>query len=76
MLGDRVGNAQFDVLLRRESIQRHFFVCGTTGSGKSYAVGVLAEELVRQHLPVIFIDTQDEYSEMVRALGGQVVASQ
>lgn len=62
------------IVLKRESIQRHCFICGTTGSGKSYAMGVVTEELVQKHnLPVIFIDTQDEYSELVRKLGGLVV---
>ena len=62
------------IILKRQSIQRHWFICGTTGSGKSYAMGVITEELVQKHkLPVIFIDTQDEYSELVRKLGGVVV---
>jgi hypothetical protein len=73
LIGDRVGTAEFDVMLKREAIQRHFFICGTTGSGKSYSMGVLAEELVRHKMPVIFIDTQDEYSALVKALGGNVL---
>lgn len=63
-----------NIILKRQTIQRHFFICGTTGSGKSYAMGVLTEELVHKHnLPIIFIDTQDEYSELVKKLGGVVV---
>jgi type IV secretory pathway VirB4 component len=60
-------------MLKRESIQRHVFICGTTGSGKSYAMGVLAEELLKHGLPVIFLDTQDEYSQFVKQHGGTVV---
>jgi len=36
-------------------------------------MGVIAEELVRQGLPIVFIDTQDEYSLLVEKLGGKVV---
>ena len=36
-------------------------------------MGVIAEELVRHNLPIIFIDTQDEYSVLVGKLGGMVV---
>ena len=36
-------------------------------------MGVLAEELIKHKLPVIFIDTQDEYSTLVEKLGGLVV---
>ena len=61
------------IILKREAIQRHFFLCGTTGSGKSYAMGVIAEELLKHHLPVIFIDTQDEYSTLVKELKGETL---
>jgi hypothetical protein len=45
---------------------------GTTGSGKSYAMGVIAEELIKHKLPIVFIDTQDEYSQLVTNLKGTV----
>ena len=72
-IGQTVGGANVQIVLKREAIQRHMFLCGTTGSGKSYAMGVLTEELVKHGLPVVFIDTQDEYSTLVTKLGGQVV---
>ena len=73
-IGKTASGATTEIILKRESIQRHFFLCGTTGSGKSYAMGVIAEELVKHHhLPVVFIDTQDEYSILVRKLGGKVL---
>ena len=72
-IGETVSGTTTQIILKRESIQRHFFLCGTTGSGKSYAMGVIAEELVKHHLPVVFIDTQDEYSVLVEKLGGIVV---
>ncbi|OCR01054.1 hypothetical protein BCD67_16900 [Oscillatoriales cyanobacterium USR001] len=72
-LGETVGGVKTDIILNKQAIQRHFFICGTTGSGKSYAMGVVAEELIKHKLPVVFIDTQDEYSQFVIKNGGQVV---
>lgn len=72
-IGETVSGTQAKIVLKREAVQRHMFVCGTTGSGKSYATGVIVEELIRHKLPVIFIDTQDEYSALVSELGGKVV---
>lgn len=72
-IGETVGGTSTKIILKRDAIQRHLFICGTTGSGKSYAMGVVTEEIVKQGLPVIFIDTQDEYSPLVEKLGGKVV---
>jgi hypothetical protein len=36
-------------------------------------MGVLTEEIIKHNLPVVFIDTQDEYSILVKMLGGRVV---
>lgn len=72
-LGESPNGIQTNIILKKESIQRHFFIGGTTGSGKSYATGVLAEELIKHNIPIIFIDTQDEYSSFVKCHGGKVV---
>lgn len=71
-LGETVGGIKTNIILKKSAIQRHFFICGTTGSGKSYAMGVVAEELIKYNLPIIFIDTQDEYSQLVTKLKGTV----
>ncbi len=71
-IGTTVSGVATDIILKREAIQRHIFIGGTTGSGKSYAVGVLVEELVKHDLPIVFIDTQDEYSNLAQILGGQI----
>ena len=71
-LGDRLGSTDMPVYLKREAVQRHMFVCGTTGSGKSYAIGVLAEELNRHGLPIVFLDTQNEFGGVAESLGGRV----
>ncbi|NER08509.1 MAG: ATP-binding protein, partial [Okeania sp. SIO3C4] len=72
-IGETVGGIKTQVILKREAIQRHLFIGGTTGSGKSYAMGVVAEEIIKHKVPVIFIDTQDEYSKFVNKQGGKVV---
>lgn len=72
-IGRTISGTPVEIRLRREAIQRHMFICGTTGSGKSYAVGVIAEELISHGLPVVFLDTQDEYSTFVSSNGGIVV---
>lgn len=72
-IGETTSGTATKIILKREAIQRHMFICGTTGSGKSYAMGVIAEELVKHGLPIVFIDTQDEYSTLVEKLGGMVV---
>lgn len=72
-IGETVSGTSAKIVLKREAIQRHLFICGTTGSGKSYAMGVVTEEIVKQGLPVVFIDTQDEYSTLVEKLKGQIV---
>ena len=72
-IGETISGSPTDIVLKREAIQRHLFICGTTGSGKSYAMGVLTEEILKHNLPVIFIDTQDEYSNLVKKLGGEVL---
>jgi hypothetical protein len=36
-------------------------------------MGVITEEILKHNLPVIFIDTQDEYSNLVDKVGGKVL---
>jgi hypothetical protein len=45
--------------------ERHVSVLAKTGSGKSYLVGVLIEELIKHEIPVVIIDPHDEYSSLV-----------
>ena len=61
------------VNLKRKIIQRHVFICGTTGSGKSYAAKVLAEEINKQKVPIIFFDTQKEFAPLVKENGGTIL---
>jgi len=61
------------ISIKREIIQRHVFIGGTTGGGKSYAARVLAEEIHKQGIPIIFFDTQYEFVPLTEALGGTVL---
>ena len=42
-------------------VRHHIAVLGATGSGKSYTVGVIIEELLDQNFSVVVIDTHGEY---------------
>jgi len=67
------GEDSVPVRIRRSAIQRHIFIGGTTGGGKSYGAKVLAEEIHKHHVPIIFFDTQYEFTPLTRALGGEVL---
>lgn len=56
--------------LSRNVIQRHIFISGGIGSGKSYTRGVLAEELARHGVPQVNIDVNGEMTEATEELGG------
>lgn len=68
-----VGEENIPVNIKRNVIQRHVFIGGTTGGGKSYAAKVLAEEIHKQRIPIIFFDTQYEFVPLTEALGGKVL---
>ncbi|RLF43121.1 MAG: hypothetical protein DRN18_00915 [Thermoplasmata archaeon] len=42
-------------------VQKHVCILAKTGAGKSYACGVLVEELLKKKIPVVIIDTHGEY---------------
>ena len=65
--------AEMSVKIKRDIIQRHVFIGGTTGGGKSYAARVLAEEIHKQGIPIIFFDTQYEFVPLTEALNGTVL---
>ncbi len=54
-----------DILLDLEKLlTKHVAVLAKSGAGKSYAVGVLIEEITERKVPVIVIDPHGEYSSM------------
>jgi len=65
--------ASENVLLKPEIIQRHIFIGGTTGSGKSFATGIIIEEIHKFGIPIIILDSQNEYIPLTEDLGGRVL---
>jgi DNA helicase HerA-like ATPase len=45
-------------------VQKHVSVLAKTGSGKSYAVGVLMEELIKTGVPIVVIDPHGEHASL------------
>jgi len=45
-------------------VQKHISILAKTGGGKSYACGVLIEELLKQKIPMVIIDTHGEYHSL------------
>jgi hypothetical protein len=68
-----VGEDRVPVRIKRNTIQRHIFIGGTTGGGKSYGAKVVAEEIHKHKIPIIFFDTQYEFAPLSRALKGEVL---
>ncbi|GAA3431722.1 ATP-binding protein [Kutzneria kofuensis] len=64
----------------RDSLNRHTFVCGATGSGKSFTVRHLLAEATRAGLPWLVVEpAKAEYGRMANRLarlGGDVVVLQ
>jgi len=48
-------------------VQKHICILAKTGGGKSYACGVLIEELLKKKIPLIIIDTHGEYNSLKKS---------
>lgn len=46
-------------------VQKHVSVIAKTGSGKSYIVGILVEELLKRKIPMVILDPHGEYSGLM-----------
>lgn len=64
------GNPPTKAIIKRSAVQRHIFIGGGIGSGKSYTRGVLAEELHMLGVPQINIDVNGEMIEATEQLSG------
>ncbi|HVL47707.1 MAG TPA: ATP-binding protein, partial [Candidatus Thermoplasmatota archaeon] len=45
-------------------VQKHVSILAKTGSGKSYCVGVLMEELIKRGVPIVVIDPHGEHGSL------------
>lgn len=48
-------------------VQKHICILAKTGGGKSYACGVLIEELLKHKIPMVIIDTHGEYHSLTES---------
>ena len=48
-------------------VQKHICILAKTGGGKSYACGVLIEELLKHKVPMVIIDTHGEYHSLTES---------
>ena len=48
----------------KKTIEKHMSVLAKTGAGKSYAVAVILEELLKSQTPVVILDPHGEYSSL------------
>ena len=62
-LGEIFGISGLRAMPNVEKLGR-VFITGKSGSGKSYTVGVLLEELLKKEIPIIIIDRHGEYSTL------------
>jgi hypothetical protein len=54
-------NVQIDL---NKILTTHLAVLAKSGSGKSYAVGVILEEMIERNIPLLIIDPHGEYSSL------------
>jgi len=64
------GGETVDFMLDRQSLSRHIAILGRTGTGKTHTAHVVIEELVKQNIPVITFDLEDDVGPMAEDLGG------
>ncbi len=58
----RLSRANVGASLKASGFSRHSFLCGQSGSGKTYSMGVLLERLiVDTDLPLIIVDPNSDY---------------
>lgn len=69
-LGAVHGLAGVKAMPHRSIVQTHMFLAGGIGRGKSFARGVIAEELAMHGVPQINIDPMGEMVEATEDLGG------
>lgn len=51
----------------KKLLTKHVAILAKSGSGKSYTVGVLLEEIIDKKVPLVIIDPHGEYSSMAKA---------
>jgi hypothetical protein len=58
----RMSRADVEAVMRAGGFARHTFLCGQSGSGKTYSLGVLLERmLLDTTLPMVIVDPNSDY---------------
>jgi len=65
------GGHSVSFFLPNSAIARHIAVLGKTGVGKSYAVGVLMEELYEKQIPILSFDVLGDTEQTANELKGR-----
>jgi DNA helicase HerA-like ATPase len=65
------GGQSVRFLLPNEAIARHIAILGKTGVGKSYAVGVMIEELYEKKIPILSFDVLGDTEQTAKDLNGR-----
>lgn len=61
-IGSVFGSAQLPAVLDARKFNRHTFWCGQSGSGKTYALGVVLEQLLlNTELPILVLDPNADF---------------
>lgn len=71
-VGALVDDPTTDAELSISKFNRHTFWCGQSGSGKTYALGVLLEQmLLHTRLPILILDPNADFVNMANSRPGQ-----
>lgn len=65
------GGRSVPFFLPNKALARHIAVLGKTGVGKSYAVGVLMEELHHKNIPILSFDVLGDTEQTAKELKGE-----
>ncbi len=70
-IGTAYGQPDQPVSLRPEKFNRHTFWCGQSGSGKTYALGVVLEQLLlNTDLPMVIMDPNSDFVRIAENRSG------
>ena len=71
-VGTVLGNSDIKVTLdANKTLPRHILIVGSTGTGKSYLIGLLTEKLNKMGIRHVNIDVHGELCDATTQLGGQ-----
>ncbi|MBV0895432.1 ATP-binding protein [Microbacterium sp. NC79] len=75
-IGTRLDNADETVELLASKFNRHTFWCGQSGSGKTYALGVVLEQLLlKTELPLLILDPNADFVRLHETRAGAATES-